>query len=121
VICPDVNLLVYAHLEVFSEHAAAAKWWQGVLASPTTVGLCHVVVLGFIRLSTNRKLFPIPISLEDAVSVVDSWLAQPNVRLLPPAESHWDVLKVMLRAGRAGSNLTTDAHIAAIASEHSMA
>ncbi len=119
-ICPDVNLLLYAHNADFPEHERAKKWLEESFSSAAPVGLCHVVVLGFIRLATNGKIFPNPLSLDQAVGLVDSWLAQPNVRLVPPSESHWQVLKKMLSAGRAGGNLTTDAHIAALASEYGM-
>ena len=119
-ICPDVNLLLYAHNADFSEHQRAKAWLEKSLSGAEPVGLCHVVVLGFIRLATNRKIFPNPLTLEQSVALVDSWLAQPNVHLAPPSDSHWDVLKRMLAAGRVGSNLTTDAHIAAVASEYGM-
>ncbi len=49
---------------------------------------------------------------------MDSWLAQPPVRLVGPGSAHWAILRnLLLHTGTAG-NLTTDSHIAALALEH---
>lgn len=119
-ICPDINLLLYAVNEDTPQHCEAKRWWTSVLSSAEPVGLSHVVVLGFIRLSTNRKVFSIPLTMEQATDMVDSWLQQPNVEIISPSESHWQILKAMLKEGNIGSSLTTDAHIAALASEYGM-
>ncbi len=115
--CPDVNLLLYATFTSYSQHAAAKEWWDGVLSSTRPVRLGHVVILGFIRLSTHSRVFRSPLTLEQALNVVDGWLAQPNVEMISPANTHWDNLKIMLTAGATGGNLTTDAHIAALAAD----
>jgi hypothetical protein len=46
------------------------------------VVLSWSVVLGFLRIATNQRI------LARALAVVDGWLAQPNVRLLPPGDEH---------------------------------
>jgi toxin-antitoxin system PIN domain toxin len=120
VICPDLNLLLYTVNEDFPHHDRAKLWWDDLLSGARPVGLLHVVVLGFIRLATHRKVFQQPLSLQQAVGVVDSWLAQPNVKMVAPAESHWETLKAMLEDGQAAANLTTDAHIAAMAADYGM-
>ena len=116
-ICPDVNLLLYAVFSTYPQHPKAKAWWDGVLSSPQPISIGHVVVLGFIRVSTSPRVFSRPLTIEKAVEVVDGWLSQPNVELIAPAENHWDNLKTMLASGNAGGNLTTDAHIAALAAD----
>jgi hypothetical protein len=120
VICPDINLLLYAINESFPQHRVAKAWWDSVLSGAEAVGLGHVVLLGFLRLATHRRVFVEPLTMGQAIEVVDGWLAQPNVRLLPPAETHWDVWRGMLQAGAPGASLVTDAHIAALAAEYGM-
>ena len=83
-----------------------------------TVGLCYPVVLGFVRLVTNRRVFGAPLPVAVALDNVQQWLDRPNVALLTPTDRHWPVLSEMLRASGAGADLTTDAHIAAYAIEH---
>tara|TARA_R110002096_G_scaffold397065_1_gene593005 strand:- start:994 stop:1419 length:426 start_codon:yes stop_codon:yes gene_type:complete len=119
-ICPDVNLLLYACFPSFPDHAKAKGWWDGILSSSQRVCLGHVVVLGFIRISTSSRVFDRPISIEDSIEVVDAWLAQPNVEFIGPADGHWEHLRAMLRAAKTGGNLTTDAHIAALAADYGL-
>ncbi|NOX98214.1 MAG: type II toxin-antitoxin system VapC family toxin [Verrucomicrobia bacterium] len=119
-ICPDVNLLLYAIIDSFPQHEKAKQWWDGVLSSDQFVGIGHVVILGFIRVATNSRVFPLPLTIQQAVQVVDSWLAQANVEMIAPADNHWENLRTMLTSGNAGGNLTTDAHIAALASDYGL-
>jgi toxin-antitoxin system PIN domain toxin len=119
-ICPDVNLLLYSTFHTFPQHQKAKAWWDAVLSGSVPVSLGHVVVLGFIRISTSGRVFSSPITMEQAIQAVDGWLAQPNVQLLAPAETHWENLKSMLAASNVGGNLTTDAHIAALAIDYGL-
>lgn len=119
-ICPDINLLLYAIFSTYPQHQKAKEWWDGVLSSSQLVGIGHVVVLGFIRVSTNPRVFTVPLTVAQAVQVVDGWLAQPNVELIVPAGTHWENLREMLLSGNAGGNLTTDAHIAALAADYGL-
>ena len=115
---PDVNLLVHAIDETSPFHAPARRWWDDTLSSTAEVGLCYPSLLGFIRLTTNRRVFASPLSIGDALHRVQSWLDQPNAVLLAPTPRHWPILSELLRASTAGADLTTDAHIAAHAIEH---
>ncbi len=119
-ICPDINVLLYANFSTYPQHRKAKEWWDGVLSSSRFVCLGHVVVFGFIRISTSSRVFSSPLTIDQAVGVVDGWLAQPNVELIAPAKTHWDNFKSMLAAGNAGGNLTTDAHIAALAADYGL-
>ena len=117
-IVPDVNLLVYAVDETSPFHARARHWWDGVLSSAEIVGLCCPTVLGFVRMTTNRRVFDAPLDVGDTLDRIEGWLAQPNTELLSPTPRHWPILSELLRAAAVGANLTTDAHIAAYAIEH---
>lgn len=75
-------------------------------------------MLGFIRLVTNRRLFESPLSVNESVKYVESWLAQPNTAVVIPTPRHWPLLANLLRSTGVAGNLTTDAHIAALAIEH---
>ena len=114
----DLNLLLYAVDKDATRHAAARRWWDQLLSGDVPVGLAWVVLLGFVRLTTNPRVFPRPIDVEAAVAVVEDWLAQPPVRRLDPTERHWPILRGLLESLGAAGNLTTDAHLAALAIEH---
>jgi hypothetical protein len=118
VIVPDVNLLVYAYNRDAPHHAEAKAWWEGILNSEQPVGLAWVAVLGFLRLMTHRAVLVTPLEPRRALEHVRSWLRQPNVQVLDPGERHLDVLDELVTATGVAGNLTTDAHLAAIAIEH---
>jgi len=84
----------------------------------TSIGLPLASILGFIRITTNSKICPNPVSLKDAESAVKSWLDRPQTILIHPGNQHFEILfRILEHAGVAG-NLTTDAHLAALAIEH---
>lgn len=114
----DVNLLLYATNHRSPRHAEARAWWWEQLGGTEPVCLCWAAVLGFIRISTNRRIYEQPLTVPEAVSVVRSWLAQPCVRLVHPTERHWSILQTLLEQGQAAGNLVSDAHLAALAVAH---
>lgn len=114
----DANLLLYAEDALSPQHAPACKWWDAQLSGSAPVCLCWTVLGAFIRIGTNPRVFAHPLTLEQAIVRVESWLVQPCVRIISPAERHWTVFQQMLVKGQAVANLVTDAHLAALAVEH---
>lgn len=114
----DVNILLYAVNEDAPLHEPARDWLQGALSSGETIGLTWPVVLAFIRLSTRSAVFPKPLSAEDALGLVAEWLALPQVVVLQPTLRHYSILRNLLLPLGTAANLTSDAHLAAVAVEH---
>jgi toxin-antitoxin system PIN domain toxin len=118
VILPDVNLLVHAYNVESPSHAAARAWLERALNSTSPVGLTWAALLGFIRLTTNRQVLLNPLSTAAACAHVRAWLAQPYVGIVHPGDRHAELLFGLLEAVGTAGNLTTDAHLAALAIEH---
>ena len=116
-IVPDINLVVYAYNEDAPQHARARLWWEDCLSGTEPVGLSWVLVLGFVRLMSNRRVLVRPMSGPEAIGQCRSWLERPQVRTILPGPTHLDILYGLL-AGPGGPNLVTDAHFAALAIEH---
>jgi toxin-antitoxin system PIN domain toxin len=114
----DANLLIYAVNSDLPHHARARRWLEKQLSDAASVGLPWVVVLAFLRICTSARVFERPLSLDQATSIMDDWLSLPGVRLIAPGHNHWPVLRELLAATGTAGNLTTDAHIAALAIEH---
>lgn len=115
---PDVNLFLYAYDSRSSRHAAARDWLEQTLSGAETVALSWIVLLAFIRLSTRSIVVEHPLDVDAAIKLVESWLEQPCVTVINPTERHAAVLReLLLPLGTAG-NLTSDAHLAALAIEH---
>jgi len=117
-IIPDVNLLLYAYNEQSRAHESAKQWWENLLSDTATVGLAWVVILGFIRISTNPKLAQSPLKVSDATDIVQSWMARHQTITIDPGHRHSEILFYLLDAIGSAGNLTTDAHLAALAIEH---
>lgn len=115
-ILPDVNLLVYSVDESSPFHETTSRWWDDLLSSSEPIGLCYPAILGFVRLTTSRRVFESPLTVPGSLERVHGWLDQPNVQLLLPSERHWPILVELL--GSVPGGLTTDAHLAAHAVEH---
>lgn len=116
-ILPDINLVVYAYNEDAPHHLGAKAWWERCLSQPEPVAVAWVVMLGFVRLMSNRRVLARPMSASEAVDHCKSWLLRPNVRIALPGPTHMDILAGLLD-GPIGPNLVTDAHLAALAIEH---
>jgi toxin-antitoxin system PIN domain toxin len=114
----DANLLRYAVNRDASVHHKARSWVENVLSGSEPVAIPWAVLLAFIRISTHPRIFPRPLEPSEAFALVASWLAQPCVTVLEPGVRHLALLRdLLLPLGTAG-NLTSDAHLAALAMEH---
>lgn len=113
----DANVLLYAVNEAEPRHEIARGWLDRALGGSETVGFTWVVLLAFLRLSTKVGLFPRPLSVDSALETVRAWLHEGPAVIVEPTSRHLDVLAALLSPKGTGGNLTSDAHLAAIASE----
>jgi uncharacterized protein len=117
-IVPDINILVHAYNLEAREHRPARAWWENALGSSQPIGLPWVSILGFIRVTTLPRITRHPLYPREATGYVKGWLASPNVSIITPGEIHVQlVFELLDELGTAG-NLTTDAHLAALAIEY---
>jgi toxin-antitoxin system PIN domain toxin len=75
-------------------------------------------LLAFIRIATNPRAVPQPLSTAQACTIVDRWLQQANVTTLASTERFWPILRQQLLEGRSTGPLVTDAALASLALEH---
>lgn len=115
---PDVNLLLYALDERSPRHEVARPWVEGLFGGTETVALAWSVALAFVRLTTKSQIMMEPLDVDEALDVVDGWLARPNVVVVHPGERHASILRALLSPLGSGGNLTTDAHLAALSIEY---
>lgn len=113
----DANILIYAIDQSAPHHARARRWLEETLSGDTRVGLPWIVILAFIRLTTRSGVVRNPLLPDQALAFVDSWLQQPYVTAVGPGEHHWPIVSGLLRVSGTAGNLTSDAHVAALALE----
>jgi toxin-antitoxin system PIN domain toxin len=72
----------------------------------------------FLRLSTRPGIFNRPLSAAESLDVVDSWLEQPCAAIVHPGDGHSRILRDLFGVLGTAGNITSDAHLAALAIEH---
>lgn len=117
-ILPDANILLHAVNRASGQHSVALGALQHSFEEPRGIGFAWAVLLAFLRLSTRSGIFPKPLSVEDALRVVEHWLRHPQAQVVNPGERHAEILGRLLKSAGTAGNLTTDAHLAALAIEH---
>lgn len=114
----DLNILIYALNSDSPQHQNARSWLERAISGYERIGLAWTVILGFLRITTNGRIMPRPLTAEQAVKIVDGWITHPNISIVSPGERHWEVLKRLTEHSGLAGNLTSDAHLAAMAIEH---
>lgn len=116
-IIPDINLLVYAYNADAPRHAAAKAWWEELMSGDEPVAIPWAVSLGFVRLLSHPRVVVTPVPPAELVGFVRTWLERPHVAPLNPGPRHLDVLAHLFGKVGVAAELTTDAHLAALAIE----
>ena len=116
-ILPDVNVLVHAYNSDSPLHLHARSWWEGCLSGSTGVGLAWVTLLGFVRITTHRRVLARPLPVDTVLENIESWLALPQVHIPQPSDQHFGRFRKALSGLGTAGNLTTDAHLATLAIE----
>jgi toxin-antitoxin system PIN domain toxin len=116
--CVDVNVLVYAHRPNLPEHERYRPLLERLANDDEPLGLPDLVLGGFLRVMTNRRIFAEPVSLTDAEAAVDALLAAPSAMRLRAGERHWTVFRQLTAEIQARGNDVADAYLAAYAMEN---
>ena len=115
---PDVNLLIYAVDETSPHHDRARRWLDAALSETEPVGFAWSALIGFVRLSTRAQILANPVPVAKAFDIVEAWLSQPCALILHPTERHLAILRGLIEPLGTAGNITSDAHLAALAIEH---
>jgi toxin-antitoxin system PIN domain toxin len=114
----DVNLLLYAYDASSPQHERAKAWLEERLSAVEAFGFAWTTMLAFVRLVTSPRVFESPLRVEESLDIVDAWLAAPCATVVHPGSRHAVLLRQLLEPLGTAGNLTTDAHLAALALEH---
>ena len=117
----DANILLYAINEDAPSHADARTWLDDRLSgSAQTVGLPWPVLLAFVRVATNPRVYRRPMPVTGAWGHVEEWLDQRAAWIPAAGPRHRQVLGGVIDSARPVGNLLSDAHLAALAIEHGL-
>jgi hypothetical protein len=113
----DVNVLVYAFREDARDHASYRAWLGDLVSGNEAYAASEIVLSGFVRIVTHRRIFPIPTSVSAALRFVEAYKSQPNCVLVAPGPRHWEIFATLCREAEAEGGLVADAYLAAMAIE----
>ena len=116
----DANLLIYARVASVPQHDAARAWLDERLNGPAPVGLPWPSLLGFVRVTTNPRVFERPLPVAAAWRQVREWLDCPPAWIPVPTDRHVQFIEPLLLETGGTANLVPDAHLAALAIEHGL-
>lgn len=114
----DANVLIYAVNRDAKEHSHAKSWIESALSGTEPVGFASIAILAFLRITTRTGVLSKPVRISAAFGLLEDWLAAKSAHLVHPGENHLGVLRDLLEQTGTGGNMTSDAHLAALAIEH---
>jgi uncharacterized protein len=114
----DVNIILAAHRDDHPDFSIASKWLAGTLSRGEQFGVPWMVWWSFLRLATNRRIFPVPTPIDAALAFITALRSQPQHLNIEAGASHLDVLTRVCIDGQASGDLVPDAALAALAMEH---
>jgi len=114
----DVNVVLAAHRDDHPHHERVRGWFDRLLAGDEPFGVPFTVWASFLRLATNRRVFPRPTPRSDAFEFLAAVRAQPHHVATEPGRRHFDLLQRMCQEADASGDLLPDAVLAAVAVEH---
>jgi toxin-antitoxin system PIN domain toxin len=118
VIVIDANLLLYAYDTTAKLHLPAKSWLEGCFSGSEPIAIPWLSIGAFLRVATNLRLGGDRYTAAEAVEVVESWLANSNVRLLSPGERAWWAVRELLLSNQTRGPAVTDLQLAALTIEH---
>ena len=113
----DVNILIYANNAGLPQHAATRKWLEELLDGHEGIGVPWITAWAFLRLTTNKRIFPAPFSVAEASAILREVMAHPRVRMIDPGPRHLDLLEQTAIEGQVSGPMMTDATLAALCLE----
>ena len=114
----DVNILVYAHRADTRRHRAVREWFEAEVNGSSAFGMTDLVVSGFLRIVTSRRIFVDPTPIELAVDEVRRLMDRPNRVRVCPGRRHFEIFLKLCEETSAKGTLVADAYLAALAIEH---
>lgn len=100
------------------DHRRYAYWLDETIDSDEAYGVSEMVLSGFMRIVTNRRIMKPPSTVEEALGFMDDLREQPNAVTLAPGPRNWDIFERLCRDAAATGDLVPDAYLAALAIEH---
>ena len=116
-ILPDVNILVNAFRKDLADHRLCHDWLDSTVLDVARFGISPLSLSALVRVTTNKRSFRSPSSIEDAIGFCNEILDQPHCQVIEPGERHWSIFSQLCIETKTTGPLISDAWYAALAIE----
>jgi toxin-antitoxin system PIN domain toxin len=114
----DVNVVLAAYRADHPDHDRVRSWFEAAISGGDGFSVPVGVWASFLRLVTNRRVFPTPTPLDEAFAFIEAVHAHPRHLALGPGPRHLLLLRQVCEEYEATGDLVPDAALAAVAVEH---
>ena len=114
----DANVLLYAVNRQAQAHDASHRWLTAALSGVRRSAFRGRVCSRFSGFRPVHRVFASPLGVSQAMDLMEAWTGAPVAVIVEPTTRHTSLLRGMLEQAGTAGNLTTDAHLATLASEH---
>jgi uncharacterized protein len=115
----DTNIFLYAHFELYPQHAKAREFCQDLLAQADDWCIAWQVVYEYLRVATHPAIHMKPLTIQQALADMEPYLLAEQAHILVPTNQHRPVLEAVAASlpGVRG-NFIHDVHYATLLHEH---
>ena len=114
----DVNVVLAAHRDDHPDHDSVRLWFDEMVKARERFTVPAFIWASFLRLATNRRIFPVPTPLSHAFGFIEAVCGQPTHLSVGPGPRHVALLRELCEESEASGDLVPDAVLAALAVEH---
>ncbi len=115
----DTNVLIYAHLASFPEHARAKQYLQTLLSDPESVLVVTPIILHeLVHVVTDGRRFDEPVKIEEAIALARLYLNRTNVECLDVGASSLERALALMERYALGRKRIADTLLVATLLDH---
>ena len=115
----DTNVLLHAVNRDAPDHAAARETLEGLVNGLEPWALSWSIFYEYLRVATHPKVFPAPLTLEQAYRFIVDLMGGARCSVLTETEMHQQLVATCMReTHRLSGNLVHDFHTAVLLREH---
>jgi toxin-antitoxin system PIN domain toxin len=118
VIAVDTNILVAFMRSEYPHHAKAREKIRVLAEGAAPWALPWACVHELVAVTTNPRIFRVPLSPQQATAAVDALLESPTVQLIAEGPGYWETLRSLIGDGSIAGSRVHDARIAAVCLTH---
>ena len=115
----DTNILLHAINADSTDQARCAAALEALVNDSENWTLTWLIVYEFMRVATHPRVFPNPLTLNQAHAHLEEWLSSDSCLVITESEHHLQVLGESRQdVGRLAGNILHDFHHAVLMREH---